>query len=145
MSCMKFYRKNDTMRFTFHHLKNLVTTAQAATIMLMPNIKIRITSAVLSIAILITFGTWAFRLFEDWSWAESFYFTVSTLTTVGYGDSVYPTTDSSRVFTAIFILVGVGIVFTALTAIGTEYLKTQENRINKRSTRKSRTNNKVKR
>jgi hypothetical protein len=103
---------------------------------LMSKLKISLTSAILSIIVLISFGTWAFRLFEDWSWAESFYFTVSTLTTVGYGDTIYPTSDESRVFTALFILVGVGITFTALTTIGAQYLNTQEDKLNRSITRK---------
>lgn len=94
----------------------------------MPQVRTSIVSAVISLVTLIGFGTWAFRLFEDWTWAESFYFSVATLTTVGYGD-IHPTSDGSRVFTAIFILIGVGIVLSALSRIGTAYLSQQENRL----------------
>lgn len=69
---------------------------------------------------MITFGTWMFRLLEDWTWAESFYFTVATLTTVGYGD-LSPSTDLSRFLTSLFILFGVAIAITALTSIGSAY------------------------
>jgi len=69
---------------------------------------------------MIAIGTVLFRRLEDWSWAESFYFTVASLTTVGYGD-LHPTSDSSRVAVAIFILIGVGIVATALGSIGSAY------------------------
>jgi len=83
-------------------------------------IRSRIYIAVTSIITMIAIGTVLFRRLEDWSWAESFYFTVASLTTVGYGD-LHPTSDSSRVAVAIFILIGVGIVATALGSIGSAY------------------------
>jgi hypothetical protein len=101
----------------------------------MVRVRTSVLSAVFSILTLIGFGTWAFRLLEDWSWAESFYFSVATLTTVGYGD-IHPTSDSSRVFTAIFILVGVGVVIAALTSIGSKYLNTQEHQLSDSITRR---------
>ena len=92
-------------------------------------------SAALSIAALIGFGTWAFHVIEDWTWAESFYFSVATLTTVGYGD-IHPTTDEARVFTAVYILIGVGIVIAALTSIGSRYLSAQEHQLSDNITRR---------
>ncbi len=100
-----------------------------------PKVRTSVLSAVFSIAALIGFGTWAFRLLEDWSWAESFYFSVATLTTVGYGD-IHPTTDSSRIFTAVYILIGVGVVITALTSIGSKYLSTQEHQLSDNITKR---------
>ena len=94
----------------------------------MPQIRTSIMSAVFAIFALIGVGTWIFHSIEDWSWAESFYFSVATLTTVGYGD-IHPTSDGSRVFTAIYILVGVGVVIAALTSIGSKYLSSQEHQL----------------
>ena len=48
-----------------------------------------------------------------WSPLEALYFVVVTLTSVGYGDLV-PTGDDVRLFTALYILLGVGILGTAL-------------------------------
>jgi hypothetical protein len=31
-------------------------------------------------------GTWFYHTVEGWSWVDSFYFTMVTLATVGYGD-----------------------------------------------------------
>ncbi len=83
-------------------------------------IRSRVYAAVTSIFLMILIGTWLFYNLEDWSIAESFYFTVATITTVGYGD-LHPTSDLSRVIAALFILAGVGIVATALGSIGTVY------------------------
>ena len=74
---------------------------------------------------LIVIGTISYHFLEDWSWTESFYFTVCTLTTIGYGD-LHPTTDPSRIFTAIFALAGVGVAFGSFGALGTIYLRRGE-------------------
>jgi len=70
-------------------------------------------------------GTIAYHYMEGWSWASSFYFVVSTLTTVGFGDLV-PTTDASRLFTAVFMLCGVAIAIASLGIIGTSFLDNRE-------------------
>jgi len=52
--------------------------------------RIRAHAALVVIAIalssLVVVGTISYHQLEDWSWTESFYFTVCTLTTLGYGD-----------------------------------------------------------
>jgi len=57
------------------------------------------------------------------------------LTTVGYGDLV-PTTDVARLFTAIYILVGVVTVFASSGIIGTELIKTREQKLIKKKEKK---------
>jgi len=55
---------------------------------------------------------------QQWSYIDSIYFTVVTFTTCGYGD-LYPINDTERLFTCLFILVGVamlgGLVLGMLT------------------------------
>ena len=98
--------------------------------------RLPILSALISMVTLIGIGTWAFRLLEDWTWIQSLYFTVSTLTTVGYGDVIYLTTDESRLFATFFILFGVGIVLAAITSIGARYLSMQEHQLSDSITRR---------
>lgn len=50
---------------------------------------------------------------EDWRYLDSFYFTVMTVTTTGYGDLV-PKTDSGKVYTSLYSLVGIGTFFYML-------------------------------
>ena len=67
--------------------------------------------------IVVAAGTVFYRIIEHWSWVDSLYFTVVTLTTVGYGD-LTPHTDAGKLFTVFYILVGLGILgsFVALIA-----------------------------
>ena len=54
-------------------------------------------------------GTVFYHFFEHLGWVDSFYFTVVTLATVGYGDIV-PKTDLGKLFTSFYILIGIGII-----------------------------------
>jgi len=86
---------------------------------------IQVEVALIALVATIAFGTVSYHYIEDWSWVSSFYFTVCTLTTVGYGD-MYPTTEFSRLFTAVYTLAGVSIAFTALGIMGATYLRARE-------------------
>ena len=70
----------------------------------------------------ISIGVVAFHHLEGWTWAQSFYYAVITLTTVGYGDFT-PTSDVSRVVAALYILIGVTVVLGSLGYIGTHYIE----------------------
>ena len=85
-------------------------------------LKTELLAAVSALFALVAVGTIVYHVLEKWSWLVSFYFSVCTLTTVGYGD-YYPTTDASRMFTAIYVLIGVTIAFGAFGLIGAGYLR----------------------
>lgn len=61
-------------------------------------------------------GTLFYRSVEDWSWIDSLYFTVITLTTVGYGD-LSPTQSMSKLFTVVIVLLGIGLLVTLIERI----------------------------
>lgn len=81
--------------------------------------------ALLALSAMTALGTVAYHQIEGWSWITSFYFTVATLTTVGYGD-IYPTSELSRLFTACFALAGVTIALASIGIIGSTYLKKRD-------------------
>ncbi|PID84436.1 transporter [Candidatus Gracilibacteria bacterium] len=54
-------------------------------------------------------GAIFYHFVEKFSWVDSFYFCIVTLTTVGYGD-LAPKTDIGKIFTSFYILVGIGII-----------------------------------
>ncbi|MDH3683200.1 MAG: potassium channel family protein [Acidimicrobiia bacterium] len=62
-----------------------------------------------SAAMLLATGTVLFRLLEDWSWVDSFYFSAIAVTTVGFGD-LTPTTDAGKLVTVAYIFSGIAIV-----------------------------------
>ena len=74
---------------------------------------------------LLVVGTVSYHYLEGWDWNESFYFTVCTLTTIGYGD-LHPSTDASRLFTAFFAPSGVGVALASFGMLGTIYLRRGE-------------------
>ena len=71
---------------------------------------------------LVLTGTLFYWRFEDWSFIESLYFSIVTLTTVGYGD-FSPTTPETQIFTIIYILTGFGVLVALLTSVAQQYLK----------------------
>ncbi|MBN1651971.1 MAG: two pore domain potassium channel family protein, partial [Bacteroidales bacterium] len=51
-----------------------------------------------------------YHFVEGWKWLDAFYFSAITLTTVGYGD-LAPQTDAGKIFTVVYIFIGIGIIF----------------------------------
>lgn len=65
-------------------------------------------------------GTVVYHYLEDWSWLDSFYFSFITLTTIGFGDFA-PKTDAGKVFTIIYIIIGVGIILAFVNTLYHHY------------------------
>jgi len=66
--------------------------------------------------LLLVSGTVVYHFAEGWRYLDSLYFSVTTLTTVGYGD-FSPHTDIGKIFTMVYVLVGIGIMLGFITAI----------------------------
>ncbi len=62
----------------------------------------------LVVSILVS-GTTFYTFAEGWSVVDAFYFSVTTLTTVGFGDPA-PDTTLGKLFTVVYIFVGLGII-----------------------------------
>ncbi len=67
-------------------------------------------------SIVIGAGTVFYRFVEEWSWLDSFYFTVITLTTVGYGD-LAPSRTTSKLFTVLIVLLGIGLLVSLVERV----------------------------
>lgn len=76
----------------------------------------------LTTAIIITFGSICFHYLEGWTWIDSIYFSVITLTTVGYGD-FSPQTDAGKIFTIFYIFIGIGIILSFINTVYNHYNK----------------------
>ncbi len=68
------------------------------------------------VAVLLGSGTLFYWRVEGWSVVDSVYFSVITLTTVGYGD-FSPQTTVGKVFTIVYVLIGLGILVSFLSAV----------------------------
>ena len=57
-----------------------------------------------------------YHFVEGWSWIDSIYFSVVTISTVGFGD-FSPETNAGKIFTIFYIVVGLGVFVTAATTM----------------------------
>jgi voltage-gated potassium channel Kch len=69
-----------------------------------------LSAAVLALAV----GTIFYHTVEHFSWLDSYYLSVITLATVGYGD-ITPHTAAGKLFTTFYVLFGVGIITTFIS------------------------------
>jgi voltage-gated potassium channel len=67
-------------------------------------------------ALILLVGTLTYHGLEGWGYIDSLYFSVTTLTTVGYGDFT-PHTELGRIFTIVYIIVGIGILLGFVNAV----------------------------
>ena len=82
-------------------------------------------SAFLLAGMILLSGTIFYRSVEGWSWIDSFYFSVITVSTVGLGD-LAPKTDAGKLFTTLYIFVGVGIFGVLFALLAKALLKTED-------------------
>ncbi len=68
------------------------------------------------VLLLLISGAYIYRRLEGWSYLDAFYFTVITLTTVGYGD-FSPHTDLGKIFSMLYILLGLGVLGSMIALI----------------------------
>lgn len=64
----------------------------------------------LIVGVLLFVGTVFFSVVEGLSLVDAFYFSGTTLTTLGYGD-IAPVTDAGKIFSVLYALVGIGTIF----------------------------------
>lgn len=70
-------------------------------------------------------GTVFYRFVEDLAWLDSLYFCVITLTTVGFGD-ISPTTSAGKVFTMLYVVVGIGIFVTLVSTVAHHLIEAKQ-------------------
>jgi voltage-gated potassium channel len=73
-------------------------------------------------------GTAFYVIAEGWSVVDAFYFSTMTLATVGFGD-LTPTSDVAKLFTAVYVLAGVGILVAFFSELARATLEVRDERV----------------
>jgi len=90
--------------------------------------------AVLIIVFYLGCGTLIYSAWEGWGVVDALWFSTVTLTTVGFGDQEDWSGDGVRFFTAIYALVGIMLIGSALGVIGAQVVEQNEQNLNKART-----------
>ena len=75
---------------------------------------------IITTVLIIFSGTLTYHYLEGWNYIDSFYFSVVTLTTIGYGDFT-PQTDGGKLFTVLYIIIGIGMILSFINTIQHHY------------------------
>ena len=84
--------------------------------------------------LLIVIGTLTYTLSQDWEVVDSFYFSVSTLTTTSVSDPDLVLDDGwLKVFTVLYQLIGIGILVEVLRRLGIAFItvRSEERRVSR--------------
>jgi hypothetical protein len=77
--------------------------------------------------LLIVIGTLTYSLAEGWRVADGFYFAVGTLTTSSIADpDLTLTSEAIKIFTAFYVLTGIGILVELARQLGVGFIKMRE-------------------
>ncbi|MFD3189226.1 potassium channel family protein [Sedimentitalea sp. HM32M-2] len=82
-------------------------------------------TVIISLLGIVAMGTVFFRVVEGWSWLDSYFFTVVTISTVGYG-SLVPVTALGKLGTTAFIFIGLGIFAVAIQQFALFHMQKRE-------------------
>lgn len=63
-----------------------------------------------------------YMFIEGWGFIDALYFTVMTISTVGYGD-ITPETNLGKLFTIVYVICGMGIFVALVTRIANTVLR----------------------
>ena len=67
----------------------------------------------IALVVLFVISTSGYHILEGWSWLDSIYMALTTVTTIGYSE-VHPLSHAGRIFNIFVIVLGVGVVFLAI-------------------------------
>ncbi len=86
---------------------------------------LRLLTLLTTLLLVIGSGTVFFHFAEGWSWLDAYFFTIVTLSTVGYGNLV-PVTVLGKIGATIFIFTGLGVFALAIQQFTTFAIKKRE-------------------
>jgi len=77
----------------------------------------RLVVSIIVFIALIIIGASVYHYVEGWSTLDSYYFTIVTVTTIGYGD-FSPQSDIGKIFTMVYSFVGMAFLFYFISLTG---------------------------
>lgn len=77
--------------------------------------------------VILALGMLMYQFLEGWNWIDALYFSVITLTTVGYGD-FSPQTTGGKIFTIFYIILGIGMILTFVHTLYNHYTEIRDKR-----------------
>src|SRR5580765_7937452 len=99
-------------------LRGTATSRRMADVKALPNLKY----VVLALLLLILTGMTGFHFIEHWTWFDGFYMVLTTITTIGYGET-HPLSPTGRVFNTFIRGGGVGLSLMLIGAATDALLK----------------------
>ncbi len=100
----------------------------------MPYVSKRVKLLILLPAATVFVGTVGFMAIEKFSFINALYFTIVTISTVGYGD-VYPESIAGKLFGMVIIVVGIGGFLSIVTTLTQSLVASGEDKLHKRRIR----------
>ncbi|MCX6808238.1 MAG: potassium channel family protein [Candidatus Berkelbacteria bacterium] len=91
-------------------------------------IELHIIFALLTIGFLIVAGATFYKIYEHMAWVDAFYFTITTVMTIGYGD-FRPTSSLTKIVTMFYALISVPTVVFCLGLIVEDYFEERVHKI----------------
>lgn len=80
-------------------------------------------------------GTIVYHHLEGWGYIDSLYFSIITLTTIGYGD-FFPQTTEGKLFTIFYIFLGIGIILAFINTLYHHFQNEQQQEKEKKEIKK---------
>lgn len=106
---------------------SFILTAKKLVSALMISFKEKVFLSLLSTLLIINVsGVLFYSSVEGWSYLDAFYFSLVSLIPSGVDTSLVPVTSFGKIFTMIYLVVGIGVMIALLAIIGKSVLNFEE-------------------